>query len=150
MVLLSALLTRVVAPRTVNTKSTEYIHFLIPYSILCIAIYPVGINALYVVLLWWNRSEIRLEKDRAIDADSKQKLIGDGTMISFLHLPYSRTYFWWEAVDSVGGAARSKRNLVCIVPNQCKFSFLFRRLDVCCWSECQPWLSCLLLDWSLL
>ena len=70
----------------------------------------MGINALYVVLLWWNRSEIRLEKDSAVDAKEKEKLVGDGTVINFLHLPYSRTYFWWEAVDSVGDAACSNRH----------------------------------------
>jgi hypothetical protein len=101
----------VILPRgAVNTESTEYTQFLVPYSIVCIALYPVGINALYVVLLWWNRSEIRLEKDSAVEAAPKQKLIGDGTMISFLHLPYSRTYFWWEAVDSVSDAACSNRH----------------------------------------
>jgi hypothetical protein len=75
-------------------------------------LYPVGINALYVVLLWRSRSEIRLEKDSAVDAKVQQKPIVDGTMISFLHLPYSRTYFWWEAVDSVGDASCSNRSPV--------------------------------------
>ena len=89
---------------TVNTESKEYTHFLIPYAAVCIVLYPVGVNVVYVVLLWRNRAAIRLEKDSTVDAKAKAKQIGDVTMISFLHHPYSVNYFWWEAVDSVGAA----------------------------------------------
>jgi hypothetical protein len=89
----------------VNTESTEHKQFLIPYAVICIFFYPLGINALYVVLLWRNRAAIRLEKDSTIDAKAKLKMIGgDGTIASFLHHPYSRNHFWWEAVDSVRAA----------------------------------------------
>ena len=64
-------------------------------------VYPVGINALYAVLLWRNRVVICVEKDSTVDAKAKRKLIGDGTMVSFLHYPYSGNYFLWEGVDSV-------------------------------------------------
>ena len=88
-------------PRTVNVESTEYTHFLVPFSIVCILVYPVGVNALYIVLLWRNRTRIRLEKDSTVDANEKQKVVGDGTMVRFLHQPYDTNHFWWEAVDSV-------------------------------------------------
>ena len=67
-------------------------------------VYPVGVNALYVAVLWCNRVAIRLEKDSAVDAKAKRKVIGDGTMVSFLHHPYSASHFWWEAIDSVCAA----------------------------------------------
>ena len=93
---------------TVNTESTEYTHFVIPYAIACIAMYPLGVNILYGVLLWRNRAAIRsLKKESTVDEEAKQKLVGDGTMISFLHYPYSGSYFWWEAVDSVCAAPRA-------------------------------------------
>ena len=70
-----------------------------PWAIVCIILYPVGVNLLYVALLWMNRADIRLEKDStAIDAKAKK---ANGTMIGFLHHPWSANYFWWEAVDSV-------------------------------------------------
>ena len=108
--------------RTVNTASAEYTGFFIPYSVLCILVYPVGVNALYVVLLWWNRSEIRSEKKCTVDGKAAGKAVGDGgkTMISFLHRPYSPTYFWWEPVDSVSDAACSNRNtILVIIPDRC-------------------------------
>ena len=87
---------------TVSTESIEYEQFLVPYAIICIIIYPVGVNALYAVMLWKNRSAIRMEKDSTVDAKAKQETIADGSMdISFLHTSYSQDYFWWEAVDSV-------------------------------------------------
>jgi len=63
--------------------------------------FPVGVNALYAALLWWNRAMICVEKDPSIDEEDKKRIIPDGTMVSFLHHPYSGKYFWWEAVDSV-------------------------------------------------
>ena len=98
--------TRVVISRfAVNTESMAYKNFLLPFAVTCIILYPVGVNALYVVLLWRNRTTIRREKDETGDAKAKQKMIGDGTMVSFLHHPYSSNYFWWETVDSVCAAA---------------------------------------------
>ena len=79
-----------------------------PFAIVCIVVFPVGVNALYVLLLWWNRKATRLEKDPSIDEKEKQKIIPDGTMVSFLHHPYSGKYFWWEAVESVCVAADVK------------------------------------------
>lgn len=83
-----------------------------PLAIICIVLYPVGVNALYVVLLWMNRNAIHVEKNSSIDEKQKQRAIGDGTMVSFLHHPYSDQYFWWEVVDSVC-AADFKYHLVC-------------------------------------
>ena len=84
---------------TVNTESSEYGTFLMPYAIICIIVYPLGVNVLYIVLLWKNRADIRVEKDCTVDAKDKQN-----TMVTFLHHPYSADHFWWEAVDSVCAA----------------------------------------------
>ena len=96
----------------VNSDSSEFTHFLMPLAIICIVLYPVGVNALYVVLLWINRKAIRLEKDLTIEPKAKHKLIGDGKMVSFLHHPYSDQYLWWEVVGSVC-AADFKHHSVC-------------------------------------
>ena len=56
---------------------------------------------LYAVLLWKNRVDIRVEKNRTVDVKEKQK-----TMVTFLHHPYSGDPFWWEVVDSVRAATR--------------------------------------------
>ena len=83
-----------------------------PLTIICSIVHPAGVNALYVVPLWMNRNAVLVGKDPSIDEKQKQKAIGGGTMVSFLHHPYSDQYFWWEAVDSVC-AADVKHNLVC-------------------------------------
>ena len=57
---------------------------------------------------------IRAEKDPNIDQNEEQKTIGGGTMVSFLHHPYSEKYFWWEAVDSVCAADDVKSELTAL------------------------------------
>ena len=78
---------------TVSCESTEYLHFIFPIGVCAVVIYPVGINLLYIVLLWKHHAEIHAEKQASE--------IVEATGITFLHRPFSRECFWWEIIDSV-------------------------------------------------
>ena len=75
---------------TVSCESNEYYRFFVPWGIISIAFYPVGMNLLYAVLLSKYHAAIQLEKGG-----------GARTAISFLHAPFSQKCYWWEVVDSV-------------------------------------------------
>ena len=83
------------ADYSVCTSSPEYVQLLRPIAIIAVVVYPVGVNLLYSVLLWRHRNEIQMEA-------LKDKTSRGTTPISFLYQPFTREFFWWEAVDSVG------------------------------------------------
>lgn len=89
-----------VADYSVSTNSIEYQQFLAPFAFVLMALYPIGINLLYVLLLWMGRAEMKSCAEKEAQSAKDGGLVSCGSMITFLHQPYSNDCFWWEAVDS--------------------------------------------------
>ena len=81
--------------RTVSCNSSEYTDFLLPYGVISLLVFPIGINLFYIRVLWKNRGEICFEKNEQANG------CATNTALTILHKPFSRDCFWWEAVDSV-------------------------------------------------
>ena len=80
-----------------------YDNFILPYAPAALLTFPVGVNLLYATILFRHRAEIQPEKtetapDPAVLKKAKATL---DSAVSFLYRPFSRSCFWWEAVDSV-------------------------------------------------
>ena len=54
-------------------------------------VFPLGVNVLYMIILYSHRAEIRSEKTEGNSVSA----------VSFLHKPFTTSCFCWEAVDSV-------------------------------------------------
>ena len=78
-----------VADYRVSCSSYFYRRGIVPYAIICVVAYPVGVHVLYCVILWRHRDAIRHNK--GIGAEH----------ISFLYSAYSPTAWFWEPVDSL-------------------------------------------------
>jgi hypothetical protein len=77
---------------TVNCEGTEYTNFILLYGIVSMLAFPVGVNLLYVIIIFCHRAETH----------AKKKIEGaSGSAVSFLHKPFTSSCFWWEAVDSL-------------------------------------------------
>ena len=67
-----------------SCHSDVYRFQIVPWAIACVVIYPVGMTAMYAIVLYLNR-------------DAIQK--GDATDIAFLHYSYKPSMWFWEPVD---------------------------------------------------
>jgi hypothetical protein len=79
------------ADYAVSIESAEYTGFIMPYAVMCLVVFPIGVNCLYSVLLYKFRHNIVAEKNGETVGRSP---------ISFLHHPFSPECFWWEYVGS--------------------------------------------------
>ena len=92
-----------VADYAVNCEDTEYTNVILPIGIVAALVFPVGVNLLYMTILFRHRAEIHSEKNESVSSSA----------VSFLHKPFTQDCFWWEAVDSVRISVSA---CMCVVP----------------------------------
>ena len=78
-----------VADYRVSCRSASYRRVMVPFALLCFAIYPVGVHVLYCCTLWKYRDKIQLHNGNGAEH------------ISFLFSAYSGSAWFWEPVDSL-------------------------------------------------
>ena len=74
-----------------DCEGIEYKNMIFQIGIMAMLVFPVGVNFLYVTILFGHSVEIHSEKTEG----------ASGSAVSFLHKPFTLDCFWWEAVDSV-------------------------------------------------
>ncbi len=70
---------------------------LVPYAVLCIFIFPIGIPALYATLLYRDRRFLSTKRARELEANLGNRNIGH---LLFLVQNYRPEYYWFEIAES--------------------------------------------------
>ncbi|KAG5175700.1 pectin lyase fold/virulence factor [Tribonema minus] len=110
------------------------------YAAIMVLVYPVGIPALYMAALWWQRSAIK-EVPEAADGEDAE--VADNVHLAslgFLWQPYRRQFWYWEVVEC-GRRLLLSGGLVFILPGsfgQSVYACIFAYFSILVYLRCGP------------
>lgn len=83
-----------IADYRVACGSDHYQHFLLPYAVLMIFIYPLGVPLMYCTIFYKNRHTLALGKHATIEEIERRPQV-----FAFLYEPYEPHLYWFELLE---------------------------------------------------